>query len=118
MRTAELELRDLNGARIFAGFQLDNGPEWHVSSIRYSGVLIASGTGDLCKLISSHVHDMKMWSVHVHWTIPGETHAKYNAYDCYPDEMGGVVIDSEYLGYAEFMRRIIPKSLDSAPDLG
>lgn len=118
MRTAEIELSDMNGARIFHGYQLDHGPEWHVSGIRYSGVLIASGTGDLCKLISSHVWDMKMWSVHVHWTIKNDgTRDRYTAYDCYPDEMGGVVINGEYLGYAEFMRRIIPKPVDSEPDL-
>lgn len=116
MRTAEIEIRDMNGGCVFGGYQLDHGPEWHVSGIHYAGVLIASNRGDLAKLISREVHQLSMWSVHTHWNIKGEIHDRHVVNDCYPDEMGGVVIDGEYLGYAEMLRRIIPKTVDSEED--
>lgn len=112
MRASEIEVRDLNGARIFHGYQLDNSQEWHVSGVRYVGVLIAIGPGELGRMISEQVAGMERWSVHTHAVIPGETHPRYTAHDCYPDPMGCVVMDGEFLGYAEFMRRIIPQPVD------
>ena len=116
-RVSEIEIRDMNGARIFHGYQVENSVQWHVSGINYSGVIICHGTGDLIKFISREIHNRDMWSVHTHALVPGDIRDKYLAYDCFPDEMGGVVIDNKYLGYAEFMRRIIPKPVDSEPDL-
>lgn len=115
-RNAEIEVRDMNGARIFHGYQLENSEQWHVSGVQWSGVMIAHGAGNLATLISGQIAGMTRWSIHVHATVPGQIHPHYAVYDCYPDPMGCVVLDGEFLGYSEFMRRIIPKPVDSTPE--
>jgi hypothetical protein len=119
MRTAEIEIRDIDGGRVFQGWQIDHGPEWHISGVSYNGIMLATNQGDLAKLISREIFHRDRWSLHTHWTIQGEQRSRYAAHDCYPDEMGGVVIDGEYLGYAEWLRRVIPrtvlKTVDETP---
>jgi hypothetical protein len=116
-RTATFAIQDLNGAQVMQGYQIDHGPEWHVAAPKWCGIMIASGPGDLAKLISAQVHTMTMWSFHSSYYIEGDSHHRRSiVYDCYPDEMGGVVIDGEYLGYAEWLRRAIPKTTALALD--
>lgn len=111
-RNAEIEVRDMNGARIFHGYQLENSEQWHVSGVQWAGVMIAHGAANLAALISAQIVDMRRWSIHVHASESGRTHPRYKVYDCYPDPMGCVILDGEFLGYPEFMRRIIPQPVD------
>jgi hypothetical protein len=115
-RLAEIEVRDLNGMTILQGYQLENSAQWHVSIRSYGSIVIAHGPGNLATMISAQIAGMDRWSIHVHQAADVQPGMRYVAYDCYPDPMGCVVIDGEFMGYSEFMRRIIPKSLDITPE--
>lgn len=73
MRTAEIQVQDLNAANVLMGYQIDHGPEWHISGIHYVGVIVAMNQAELCKFISREVCGLTMWSVHTHWTIEEKT---------------------------------------------
>lgn len=112
-RTASLYVTDIRGNNVFHAFQVNYGPEWHYFQNGYTGVMIAMSEADLARCIAKAVGPLgEGWELHSAWVVEEDPEHRSRTvnHDCYPDPMGGVVMDGEYLGWGEWIRRVIPRS--------
>lgn len=112
-RTASIYITDHTGSQVFHAFQVDYGPEWHMSAEGFTGVLIVPDEANLARYIAGIAYRLTDgWSFHAQWYVyeDPELRPRSKVYDCYPDPMGGVISDGSYLGWAEWLRQAIPKT--------
>lgn len=101
-RTGQIHVRGPDGAWIFQGYQLDGGPEWHVSAAQWTGVMIAGNAALLCKLVGSVVsqHNPGMCSIDIAFS-GGKVFSSGEQYMVSMDAMNCAEVDGRYMSYAD-----------------